>query len=380
MQSEPMYLAARMVAPKIEAHFAKQLENARQNGYENLASKPAAHIIEAIIDTAFWASLLREEGHPPKISIAILKPTQAGNPLVLANKLRVTPSNLTKLAPAVEKPGIHLGAWCDEEGIYIWGTTHQIPGLCFVLEVIEPGLLVVKHKHLDGFGKFTNVVVLQGDQMKMVDEKNTALQDFPEIISSLIAMPLPGVTGDSLNILIEIAASMRSHNRGGLVLIVPCDNENWRESIIQPMSYPITPRFTGVSELLKEEKCNRNKLEWQQAMRNAIDIIGGFTAVDGATIINEDHELLAFGAKIARSELSIPVNQMLVTEPIADGSARFIHPAQNGGTRHLAAAQFVHDQHDALAMVASQDGHFTIFAWSENLQMVHAHRIDILLL
>ena len=56
------------------------------------------------------------------------------------------------------------------------------------------------------------------------------------------------------------------------------------------------------------------------------------------------------------------------------------HPAQNGGTRHLAAAQFVYDQRNALALVASQDGNFTVFAWSENLNLVHAHRIDVLLL
>jgi DNA integrity scanning protein DisA with diadenylate cyclase activity len=57
-----------------------------------------------------------------------------------------------------------------------------------------------------------------------------------------------------------------------------------------------------------------------------------------------------------------------------------MHPAQSGGSRHLAAAQFVSDQHDAVALVASQDGQFTVFAWSVELSMVHAHRIDVLLL
>jgi len=48
--------------------------------------------------------------------------------------------------------------------------------------------------------------------------------------------------------------------------------------------------------------------------------------------------------------------------------------------RHLSAAQFVHDQHDAVALVASQDGKFTVFAWSPCEGMVHAHRVDTLLL
>jgi DNA integrity scanning protein DisA with diadenylate cyclase activity len=65
---------------------------------------------------------------------------------------------------------------------------------------------------------------------------------------------------------------------------------------------------------------------------------------------------------------------------VVGASATILHPAKNGGTRHLAAAQFVHDQHDAVALVASQDGNFTVFTWSELSGMVHAHRIDVLLL
>jgi DNA integrity scanning protein DisA with diadenylate cyclase activity len=57
-----------------------------------------------------------------------------------------------------------------------------------------------------------------------------------------------------------------------------------------------------------------------------------------------------------------------------------VEPAQFGGTRHLSAAQFVRDQRDAIALVASQDGRFTVFAWSSNEEIVHAHRIDALLL
>jgi len=46
----------------------------------------------------------------------------------------------------------------------------------------------------------------------------------------------------------------------------------------------------------------------------------------------------------------------------------------------LSAAQFVHDQRDASALVASQDGRFTIFTWSPSQECVHAHRVEALLL
>jgi DNA integrity scanning protein DisA with diadenylate cyclase activity len=70
----------------------------------------------------------------------------------------------------------------------------------------------------------------------------------------------------------------------------------------------------------------------------------------------------------------------VVTEPIEGSAAATVHPAELGGTRHLSAAQFVQDQHDAVALVASQDGRFTIFAWSPCETMVHAHRVESLLL
>ena len=70
----------------------------------------------------------------------------------------------------------------------------------------------------------------------------------------------------------------------------------------------------------------------------------------------------------------------MVTEPIEGGVPTVMPPVQLGGTRHSSAAQFAQDQPDALALVASQDGHFTIFAWSPRAEMVNALRLETLLL
>ena len=69
-----------------------------------------------------------------------------------------------------------------------------------------------------------------------------------------------------------------------------------------------------------------------------------------------------------------------MTEPIEGAVSTTLNPSELGGTRHLSAAQFVHDQPDAVALVASQDGGFTVFAWSPCETMVHAHRVETLLL
>lgn len=378
------YQAARTVAAMVESHFAHHLTAACQRGEQELAAAPHAQVIETIIDTTFWASLQREEGLSPKISLAFLPPEQAGQALLFERRFPLTSSILTKLAPAVERPGIHIGVWQEQEELYVWGATRTIPSLCFVLEVVEPGLLVIKHRRLDGFGKFANVAVLKGDQVKVVDEHSARLPDCPSLLTSLLGFDSSSSWNDSVNgsvnVLVQLAVSMRAHGRGGALLVVPAGMQAWRKSIIHPIAYAVEPAFAVLAELMREEGSRKLQSSWQDALSRAVDGVAGLTAVDGATVISDQYALLAFGAKIGRPEGNAPIEQIVVTEPVVGGEAVVIHPAQIGGTRHLSAAQFVHDQHDALALVASQDGRFTIFAWSPCEEMVHAYRIDTLLL
>jgi hypothetical protein len=294
--------------------------------------------------------------------------------------LHLTANNLTKLAPAVERSGIHLGVWFFNNELYIWGTTRIIPGLCFVLEVVEPGMLVIKHRRVDGFGKFVNVAVLKGDQVKIINEEGGNVRDCPSLINSMIGFTSSSLWNDSLNVLVQLSVSMRDHGRGGILLVVPYGKEAWRDSIIHPISYAVEPAFSELAELHQEYKEEISPVLWQGKLTAAINSLAGLTAVDGATVINDRYELMAFGAKIGRSPQGLPVEEILVTEPIIGNEGMVVHPVQNGGTRHLSAAQFVHDQHDSIALVASQDGRFTIFSWSGCEQKVQAHRVDALLL
>lgn len=378
---EITYQAARTVAGQLKEHFSKLLTAAQERGDTELATEPHTQAIEAILDTAFWASLRHEEGRSPKISLAFLPPGQAEQPLLFAQRLPLLSTVLTKLAPGVERQGIHLGVWFEEDDFYVWGTTRNIPSLCLVVDVSEPGLLVVKHRRNDGYGKYANVAILKGDQVKLVDEEHSTLPDCPSMLTSLLGFTSPATWHSSVNVLIQLAVSMRAHRHGGTLLVVPSQTSQWKESIVHPISYTVSPAFNAMANLLKQEDERENNLTaWQAALKQEVESIAGLTAIDGATIISDSYELLAFGAKIGRPKGSNPVEEIFVTEPILGGEASMIHPSQNGGTRHLSAAQFVHDQRDAVALVASQDGRFTIFSWSPCEQMVQAHRIDALLL
>jgi hypothetical protein len=205
------------------------------------------------------------------------------------------------------------------------------------------------------------------------------LPDCPSLLLALLAFT-SGPTKQSLNVLVQLAASMRAHGHGGILLVVPTGSDLWRNSIAQPILYSVTPSFSALSELLLQEVDEENRRPWESALRRAVDTIGGLTAVDGATVINDQYEVLAFGAKIRRKEGSPPVDKWVVTEPVVGNVAVVVQPTEQGGTRHLSAAQYVYDHRDALALVASQDGRFTVFAWSPCEEMVHAHRVESLLM
>jgi hypothetical protein len=325
----------------------------------------------------------------PKISLAFLAPGETAHPLTFERPLSLDPDVLTRVAPAVERAGIHLGVWPEGDELRVWGTTRTIPSMCFVLEVAGPGLLVVKHHRGEESGKFVNVAVLEGDQIKVVDEHASGLPDCPPLVTSLLGFDSPASWIDSVNVLVQLAVSMRAHGRGGLLLVVPTGTESWRESIVRPIAYSVSPPYSELARLWREtqpgaqdepgDEIRRGRL-WQDALSRAVDAIAGLTAVDGATVLTTDYDVLAFGAKIARRKGSPQVEQVTVTEPIEGGTAAVVFPEELGGTRHLSAAQFVQDQRDAVALVASQDGRFTVFAWSPCEAMVHAHRVETLLL
>jgi hypothetical protein len=336
--------------------------------------------LAALIDAAFWTSLRREEGYVPRISLAFVAPGQAEDAVAFATSLSLEPKDLTKLAAAVERSGLHLGVWPLGDELRAWGITRKLPSFCLVLEVVQPGLLVVKRSPSEETGKFINIAVLQGDEIKIIDPRAAISPAYPSLLPSLLHLESEFATGSTVNVLLQLAVSIRTHGRGGTLLVVPAGSDAWKESILQPITYSVVPAFSGLADLMRRDAGRKPSRRWEDALGRAVDGVAGLTAVDGATLITTDYELLAFGAKIVRRKGSPQVAQVIVTEPIEGGSPVIVEPAQFGGTRHMSAAQFVHDQRDAIALVASQDGRFTAFAWSPSEETVHANRIDALLL
>lgn len=373
------YAAAEFAADRIHRHLAAR-PLAEQASSACAANPPDVATLAALIDAAFWTSLRREEGYIPRISLAFVAPDRVKQALALENPLALEPKRLAKVAAAVERTGLHLAVCAFGDELRAWGIIRNLPAFCLAVEVILPGLLVVKQSPAEESGKFINIAVLQGDDVKIIDPQDTINPAYPTLLDSLLRLESQFAAGPEVNVLLQLAVSMRSHGRGGTLLVVPPGSKAWSESILHPITYAILPAFSGLAELMRNDADKKSSRRWEDALKRAVDSVAGLTAVDGATLMTADYELLAFGTKIVRRDGSHLISHVIVTEPIEGGTPMMAEPAQFGGTRHLSAAQFVHDQRDAIALVASQDGRFTVFAWSPKEQIVRALRIDALLL
>ena len=191
--------------------------------------------IELLINAAFWTTCAAKKATCRRSRCALVSPPMprlrsCSGP----RRLPLSPAGLAKVAPAVERPGIHLGVSPVDGELSVWGGTRTLPPFCMVLEVAAPGLIVVKQHRGGEHLKFANIAVLEADQVKFVDETASSLPDCPSLLTSLLGFDTPGSWSDSVNVLVQLAVSMRAHKRGGLMLVVPADTERWRDSIVSP--------------------------------------------------------------------------------------------------------------------------------------------------
>jgi hypothetical protein len=110
---------AQALTDAVAPHFARHIAAARRDGADGLAVPPDATSIAAMVDAAFWASLRREEGYVPTISLAYLSPRMVKK-LICASKegvnclrVRVLPHETLRHCSDVSLPSrsaIHLRA------------------------------------------------------------------------------------------------------------------------------------------------------------------------------------------------------------------------------------------------------------------------------
>lgn len=209
----PSYAAAYLAAARIHRHLA----NPEQTPAAHAATLPDQPTLATLIDAAFWTSLRREEGYIPRISLAFVAPENVKDAVVFAHSLVLEPKELAKIAAAVERSGLQLAVWPQGDELRAWGISRTLPPYSLVLEVVLPGLVVIKRSPSEEAGKFINIAVMQGDDIKIIDPQSATSPAYP----ALLRLESQFAAGATVNVVLQLAVSMRAHGRGGTLLVVP---------------------------------------------------------------------------------------------------------------------------------------------------------------
>jgi len=314
--------------------------------------------LRKFFEEVFWASTFTEERNFHLPSVSLTPPTSfIGELLDVGNKhkfhfndsIPFEAKNLAKLAAALETTDYHLGVWINENNnLEIWGFTNESE---FIAKAVEVGqILLIKRE-----SNYTTAKRILIDYSKIAFVKN---------FDTLFPV-------ERQKVFTELVRYIRNHRHGGTILVVS-GNIAWRKSIDSAIYFnPVNQSLKDFTDELIENK-NENAA---YKIRNIIGemhlkLLGRITAPDGATIVNQELEIIAFGAKV-KPKSRTKMTEITIIEPFENSKEKIIPFSELGGTRHQSSARFVFDQKNkSFAIVASQDGKISVMNWDKDKKQV----------
>jgi hypothetical protein len=361
------------VHSRLEETRAKYNESLQtgQNPYEPNCI-PSVTQLECLIETAFWASLRREEDRALKFHLTFEAP-----PLEYVLALAIDPipfdtHHLVKLAPASADCRIGVAVSTQSQELEIVELSRYI-GSPVQIKVLDPGQLIVSFWA-------TNIAFIDGDETALIKDallsRNLLIW---RIFRSADSVSLFSARDIRVQTVLDIARRMREIAHGGTLIIVPKREDLTRS--VKSISYSASEqnevpnaylRFYRESERdLKvdsesQERADELKI-WKRAIKDDVsNFIAQLTAVDGATLITSEFDVIAFGVKLKSATESNPSHAIKIDPLDHEQWMRLVSFDNDlGGTRHTSAARFVYDYRSALAIVVSQDRDVTAYVWNE---------------
>ena len=371
--------------------FSDQFEHLRQVSNPFMKDSPilSKDQIATFVETAYWSSLLMNEGRQTKVRLAAVPHQIRGDLQQFSVAVSYDESQVAKLSPAIPPMGYLL---VDLSTMEIWGITRkQLPFDTITLNVVRPGVVQA------GVGVYRTFMVFDGRTVTQV--LSTGVTDLPQSIR--VAMRKKSPNDDSLEAqaiwrealaLSDVAKAVVKNGHGGTLLIVPHDDENWSSSI-DPLGFAFHVRDSSVpnsirSELKRVNKYSKtlqlilqadlpevdkfviasNMSRTEYVDKDAIDATSRLAAIDGAVVLTSQGSVVGFGAKIKVKEAPPNIGK------IGSGSERqkvnFCQLENLGGMRHQSAARFVGCNHNCVALVVSEDGPMSFMSWHEEWQCV----------
>jgi len=350
--------------------------------------------LSVLIETAFWASLLSNEGRTTRVCLAVAAPDICRDAMAFATPISCDESQIAKLAPAVP-PGGCLAVSGTSEALMIWGFGRSQSGSwqdTVTVKIRGPGNLGI------GVGPFQPFIVVNG-------KSDLFLESSPNTLAHHLqrALPKPVPVADffatqavlrECMALADLARMIVDDGHGGMVLIVPKEQGAWEESL-KPFDFrfaapdrsigdairlqldeqealgKMLPQVLAVnlSDEIKNQIVKMCSQQHWKTWKGAAQAIASLAAVDGAVVMTRDLQVLGFDAKIAGENGAII--PLCIFQPVPGRQlAESASLEQTGGTRHQSAARFAAAHKDSVALVISQDRHLSIVHWQEKINSV----------
>lgn len=391
------------VASMILSQFHEYLNSANDtkddafyNKSRNLLLALNAGQLQAIFEAVYSASLKREEGRHHHFSVVLTPalshfadeikdcPWHGCLKNVTAFEKPISIADLPKIAPAFEGTNQSLRIWINAEGqIEIWGFAGNfLDSYGLRIQPLSLGELLIDIRTQD----FPSVRLLMTFAETNIVQRETPLHalfqgDTTADVGSDAWHKAGHRKRKVFGFVVDIVNKMSLHAHGGTMLFVPSEHAEavMGKSIKKPIQLRPDGNYSVIKNKLDLEerefiysmKSENKNLSLPWSFEREADLLGQFTAVDGATVITTDFAVLAVGAKIKESdEEGFADRKIWVRQAYQDSQAVEKYVSDTGGTRHQSTAHFVYDNRDknVFAIVASQDGKISIIYWDEKLR------------
>jgi len=301
---------------------------------------PDEYELQTVIEQAFWATLLAEEGQPLRFRL-VMHDSEKDLHLVGVHEFEepipLLPRRLKKLVAAHDMSGsflvIAIGSASPRvTGIGIERTGQMDPGE-FTIEATGPGTLEFS------WGIW-RLVRFSSGQIERVSQVPMVNDGYQRIVG-----PLFGAGAYLMLYVGDILKSVRNHGHGGALWVVRDNQVDVKVKIGFPLA-PIPYEWIQGGAPIEDRR------RWAES-------IGQLSSTDGAVVINQVGQTLGFGAFVALDE-SLQIRRMS-----APDKSEVVPADTLGGGRHRSAAAFCALHQPSMAIVVSEDGGISVFVHAE---------------
>jgi len=370
---------------------------------------PLPRRLDALLDTAYHASFLRDEERPVTCRILVQPPAElpsdAGPPSGLLPLLFTTARafdehELRRLSPAANVSRALIGVEDTEERLVTWGVIQSGPRWlqaaqggrakeppmprCLVIRVVRPGHLVVACGSklvaelrggilpdftLDVFqSEWLPAAFAEARSLTASEHHAFASTQVPDAVAAELTRYV------AQQMIKRMVATMRAAHHGGLLVIGPpsCVASNYLQTKYMFRDCPARRRFRTLVLAILETLAERAKVsgrapdpelyrldtdahlaELDEGLFEMSHLIAALADVDGAVVLSKRFEVLGFGAEIAGD---LPRVAEVRRGLDLEGEAFETEVTEGVGTRHRSAYRFCAAVAGSLAIVVSQDG------------------------